>query len=307
MECLSSYLCNKSLLDNIKEDCESPMYSGIDERAIIFNFSDIDRTKVRYDEDNKRIVTNLGVSKVNFMINARQNPFNGTNTTVEVGDYRNTFTRTVSLFVPMDGAYASKSVLDPLSNGKFVVILKNSFINGNEDNEYQIYGFDKGLVVSSMTQTKYENNDYWVVELQEAGVMNSGMFLIYDGKKRVTTADFQLEYIPFDDEGVGRYSASITIGTRTYTWMEITGNPYIEELESNIENPGDNPIYYNTSDNDWSNLEFNYGDQVITIDGVDYTINIPANSFTFGSGCNGDYLIKQVTTEEYLCGLIDVE
>ena len=180
--CITQNICEQAILMNIADgDCDHQMFSGIEQTALIINKADI--KSVTTDPSNTRIVTeiNLATGKKGFgIINARNNPYQGTNTTVEVGDYKNTFTRTVSLFVPMDGAEASQKVLDPLANGKFVVIMENQYHNANEDNVYQIYGIDKGLVVSSMTQTKYENNDYWVVELQEAGVPNSGRFLIHE-------------------------------------------------------------------------------------------------------------------------------
>lgn len=194
-------------MNNITDgDCEHQMFSGIEQRAIIINKADI--KSVDTDMRNPRIVT-----KINFrdnknaygIINARNNPYQGTNTTVEVGDYKNTFTRTVSLFVPMDGAEASQKVLDPLANGKFVVIMQNQYVNEIGDNEFQIYGIDKGLVVSSMTQTKYENNDYWVVELQESGVPNSGRFLIHEEEKTLENASGMLE-----NNGEGMFTGSFT-------------------------------------------------------------------------------------------------
>ena len=178
--CIAQSICDVSLVKDIQDGCDNPMFSGIEQTAVIINKADI--KSVSTDPHNHRIVTAINMNpnkRGYFMINARTNPYQGTNTTVEVGDYKNTFTRTVSLFVPMDGAAASQKILDPLANGKFVVILENQFENDLKDNKFQIYGIDKGLVVSSMTQTKYENNDYWVVELQEQGVPNSGRFLIH--------------------------------------------------------------------------------------------------------------------------------
>lgn len=300
MECLSSYLCNQTLLDNIKESCENPMFSGMDNRAVILNYNSIDKKKVVFDSENSHIVRSLGVSSALFIVNARQNPFTGTNTTVEVGDYKNTFTKTVSLYIPMDGANASKSVLDPMSNGKFVVILKNNWVNDLKDNEYQIYGLDKGLVVSSMTQTKYENNDYWLVELQESGVMNSGRFLDYDGKVTDTRADVEVHFV--DEEGTGRYYAKVTIGSKTYMWDELTGNPDLVDLEANSEDPSGNENWQQV-DGNWVNKEYHYPDYIKIADNT-YELVIPAYSIDWQNDSNGNWLLRLVSTEEYLCGLL---
>lgn len=182
IDCLAEYLCNANINACIADDCENPMFSGIDERAFIFNKSDID--ELSSDPNNSNIINDI-ILKVGAhgygIVNTRNNPFTGTNTAVEVGDYRNTFTRTVSLFVPMDGAEVIRNIIDPLANGRFVVVMRNQYVNEAGDNEYMIFGQDRGLKVSSLTQTKYENNDYWLVELQEVGVPTANKFFMYNG------------------------------------------------------------------------------------------------------------------------------
>jgi len=177
IDCLADYLCNANINDNIQDNCENPMFSGMEAGAYIFNKGDI--SDVVSSEDNSNLIVDLALKagkRGYFIINQRNNPFTGTNTTVEVGDYRNTFTRTVSLFIPMDGADVVKNIIDPIANGRFVVVLHNQYVNDEQDNEFPIFGLDRGLVVSSLTQTKYENNDYWVVELQESGVPTANKF-----------------------------------------------------------------------------------------------------------------------------------
>lgn len=184
--CITTSICEQSILNNIVDSCDNPMFSGIEQVAVIINKGDIQ--KVVTDGSNHRIVTDIvlgqdgqGNQKYAFsVINARNNPYQGTSTSVVVGDYKNTFTRTVSLFVPMDGAKVSKEILDPMANGRFVVIMQNQFVNDENDNEYQIYGIDKGLKVSEMTQTKYENNDYWLITFTEEEVPNSGRWLKHE-------------------------------------------------------------------------------------------------------------------------------
>lgn len=222
IDCLNQYLCNATLQACIEDSCDNPMFSGMKERAFIINKSDINT--VATDPNNPNIITditfNSGVTNPVFVaINARNNPFTGTNIAVEVGDYRNTFTRTVSLFVPMDGGAVIDTIINPLANGKFVVVLQNEYVNSNQDNEYPIFGIDKGLKVSSLTQTKYENNDYWVVELQETGVPSAAKFFVYAGQTEdVTAAYSSLSWqrqttgdTPFTaTNGIMSYSLSIT-------------------------------------------------------------------------------------------------
>ena len=258
-------------------DCDHQMFSGIEQTALIINKADI--KSVTTDTTNPRIVTeiNFAAGKKGFgIINARNNPYQGTNTTVEVGDYKNTFTRTVSLFVPMDGAEASQKVLDPLANGKFVVIMENQYHNAKEDNVYQIYGIDKGLVVSSMTQTKYENNDYWVVELQEAGVPNSGRFLIHEETTNIPNATGNLTYTD------GVYSGTVTDGNTFHVTASV------------------NDMAWKTGDDGQGNTYW-YFEQ--TIDGTVYVFYDYSNEPSEGNGFSVDSVDMKSTTDDYICTL----
>lgn len=175
--CLSSQLCQTVLSKGIKDSCDNPMFSGIKEGGVIINFNDIE--SVVRDANNRCIIRDIvlkaGAVAYPF-INQRNNPFTGTNTAANVNELRNDFTRTVSGFVPMDGAETSKKILTPMANGRFVVILENDYVNDLGDNQYQVYGIDKGLRISTLQQTKYENNDYWIVELQEANVPDASVW-----------------------------------------------------------------------------------------------------------------------------------
>lgn len=275
--CITQTICEESLINNIAEtNCDNMMFSGMEQTALIMNKADI--ASVATDPANHRIVTDIKFKtgkKSYFIVNARNNPYQGTNTTIEAGDYKNTFTRTVSLFVPMDGAKASMEILDPLANGKFVVILENQFENDEKDNKYQIYGIDKGLKVTSMTQTKYENNDYWVVELQEAGVPNSGRFFIKN------TETVMIESTTATGDG------SMTSWTLSFQNAEMQTINYTftnDDIEATGEDPESgrsNMVEFTASDGNTYRFYFDTMDNNIT----------------------GDiYIVK--TTDEYICDLL---
>lgn len=276
--CITQNICEQAILMNITDgDCDHQMFSGIEQTALIINKADI--KSVTTDSTNPRIVKeiNLATGKTGFgVINARNNPYQGTNTTVEVGDYKNTFTRTVSLFVPMDGAEASQKVLDPLANGKFVVVMENQYHNAKEDNVYQIYGIDKGLVVSSMTQTKYENNDYWVIELQETGVPNSGRFLIHEETTNIPNA---MGNLTFND---GYYTGNVTDGNTFSVEVSIKD----KEWKTGDDGQGHNYWYFEQ-----------------TIDGTVYVFYDNSNEPSEGNGFQVDSVDMKSTTDDYICTL----
>lgn len=278
--CITNNICETAIMSDIHDskDCGNQMFSGMEQNAVIINKSDI--ASVTTDSTNHRIVTsiNLASGKTGYgIINARNNPYQGTNTTVEVGDYKTTFTRTVSLFVPMDGAKASAEVLDPLANGKFVVILQNQWINDEQDNEYQIYGIDKGLKVTSMTQTKYENNDYWIVEMQETGVPNSGRFLIHEETTNIPNATGNLT---FND---GYYTGTVSDGAN------FSVEASIKDMEWKTGDDGQGHAYW-------------YFEQ--TIDGVVYVFTDYSNEPSEGNGFQVDSVDMKSTTNDYLSDLV---
>lgn len=278
--CITNNICETAIMGDIHDskDCGNQMFSGMEQNAVIINKSDIE--SVTTDPANHRIITsiNLASGKHGFgIINARNNPYQGTSTTVEVGDYKTTFTRTVSLFVPMDGAKASDKVLDPLANGKFVVILQNQWINDEHDNEYQIYGIDKGLKVTSMTQTKYENNDYWIVEMQETGVPNSGRFLIHEVPTNIPNATGNLTYTD------GVYSGTVTDGNTFHVTASVNDMAW----ETGVDGQGHTYWYFEQ-----------------TIDGTVYVFYDYSNEPSESNGFSVDSVDMKSTTGDYISDLV---
>lgn len=289
-ECLSQYLCNQLIKDNINDSCDNPMFSGMDARAFIFNFADLKKLASDVEEDNPRIIKNFTFNSGTnpyYIINARTNPYTGTNTTVEVGDYRNTFVRTVSLFIPKDGAQASMDILDPLVNGRFVVVLRNNYVNDLGDNEFQVYGYDRGMIVSNMSQTKYENNDYWVVELQEASVPNSGKFLMHNEEVPVTDGPLTTATMSNAESNTGNYSFHYTDGdvTTEIAHYDFTAEPY----------------------NGTVGVDFHARGVNFTFEGNEYVMDVDTASLGDGNDATVSNIKRLTTTADYLCSLLPEE
>ena len=111
-------------------------------------------------------------------------PFTGTTTSFVSGTYQNTFTNTVQFVVLDNGPDVCESVIDALANGRFVMILENTFKGLNKESNkgdaaFQIYGYTQGLAASAIENDKYseDTNGGWLVTLQETKASKSGMFL----------------------------------------------------------------------------------------------------------------------------------
>lgn len=186
--CITNELCANGLQCDIVGDCTNPMIGGFEEGGIIINKADI--ASIVRDQTNPHRITSItlktGARGWKFYQSRRQ-PFAGTNTTVEVGDYRTTFTHTVAGYVPTEGTNTAQEVMTPLANGKFVVILEHRWVHlggpcetegSDRDNQFQVFGADNGLTLTSYSKNGYENEGMATFELQETGSPYSEVYYI---------------------------------------------------------------------------------------------------------------------------------
>jgi len=216
-------LCGSQLVKDIIEDCDNPIFSGINPTGVIINYDDI--TSVVRDAQNPHIIRSivLATGKRGYkFVQERNNPFTGTNTAANVNDFRNDFTATVSGFIPLDGAEPARDIITPMANGRYVVIVNNQWLHKDSnniiDNEWQIYGIDKGLRMSSLQQTRYENNDAWLVELQEANIARSATFFMPATCTDYTADDVTTSDMVVNEDGTVDSTVTITATSTTYTF-----------------------------------------------------------------------------------------
>jgi hypothetical protein len=135
----------------------------------------------------------LKTGKKGYEVNQLGNtPFTGVQSTLEVGTYRNTWTHAIPIVVLSNTPEVAHDIIDGLSNGTFVVILRNKFKGTNGDAEYQVYGYTQGLVASEGTNDKYseDTDGGWIITLQETGARMSAMFL-FDTDATTTAAAYE--------------------------------------------------------------------------------------------------------------------
>lgn len=194
-----SNICDFLLSQDIQASCTDPITPGLEQEGVIINRSDIDFDSVTYDSSRPNVISALTMQKGKrgYKIKVLGNsPFSGTGTSFVAGNYQNTFTHTVQFVVLDNGPDVCDKVIDMLANGKYVIILENSFKGLNKDTNkgdaaFQIYGFGQGLVASAIDNDKYseDSNGGWLVTMQESKVSNSGTFL-YAGSYASTKALF---------------------------------------------------------------------------------------------------------------------
>lgn len=89
----------------------------------------------------------------------------------------NTFNKTIAGIVLDNSPSVAENIINPMANGEFVVIIENKHKDGTAKSTFEIFGLDKGLHASSITENKYENLSGWSFELTEEETPNAATFL----------------------------------------------------------------------------------------------------------------------------------
>lgn len=202
--------CDGLIVQGIEPDCENPISRGIEANGIIINRKDIDFSSVVLEPDSasgnsaikgrKNVIQSFslraGAKGYKVYVPTLQ-PFNGTNTTMEAGTNRNTFTNNLGFLILDNGPDVCENVIDALASGEFVVIFENKFKNINKsttpgDSTFQIMGWYQGLKATTIENDKYseDTDGGWNVVLTETRVSKSGMFLYHTD---IETTRSQLE------------------------------------------------------------------------------------------------------------------
>lgn len=179
--------CDYLIKQDIMPSCSDPIVGGLEQRGIIINRGDIDFGTTTFNATRSNVIETLALKstkKAYQVVMYGNTPFTGTNTALEVGTYRNTFTNTVSLVVLDNGPEVCANVIDGLANGEYVVILENKYKANNKDENkgdaaFQVFGWYQGLKASEITNDKYseDTDGGWLVNLQETNAPKSGLYL----------------------------------------------------------------------------------------------------------------------------------
>lgn len=189
---MATKLCESIITRDIAVDCEELVVRGLEPDGVIINRKDIDFGATVFDETNKNVIKTLALKsgKKGYSVAQLGNaPFTGTQTTLTVGTYRNTWTNQIQIAVLANNPDVCENVIDGLANGQFVLILRNK--NKTSKGEYQLYGYAQGLVASEGTNEKYseDTDGGWLITLQETNAPKSALFF-YDTSDETTATKF---------------------------------------------------------------------------------------------------------------------
>lgn len=192
--------CDFKLQAHLAAPCDGMSNSGLKNTAYIMNFDDVDFDNIEYAEGNHNLVTKFSLKsgQAYQAYVPGSTPYTGTNKSLATGTYRNKFLKHIALVILNNGADVANKIIDPLANGRYVVIIENTFQGANKDNTFEFYGLEQGLAATEMSDDKYseDTDGGWSVALEEANAPTSGIFFLMpetDGKSAVEVTRAAIE------------------------------------------------------------------------------------------------------------------
>ena len=175
-------LCETLIAQDIAFGCDEMSVRGMEANGVIINREDVDFASCVIDSTNNNIIKQLVLKSGKHGYEVAQlgnTPFTGLVSNLNVGTYRNTWTHDIPLAVLANDPSVCKNIIDALSNGNFVLVLRNKNKGANGDGEYQVFGYHQGCRASAGTNDKYSEDTEggWLITLQEQNAPKSGMFL----------------------------------------------------------------------------------------------------------------------------------
>lgn len=179
-------LCDRTIVADIKMNCDEPLQKGLESIGYIMRRADIDFGSVTFNANNNNIIESLPlVTGANAVrIYQQNNSFTGTNSAVEVGTYVNGVTHNVAFIIPDKGPDVAHDIIEPLISGEeFVVVLENKYKGLHKtlpgSAAFQVYGFHQGAIVSAGDADKYSDDTLsgWSITLTETRAPKAEMYL----------------------------------------------------------------------------------------------------------------------------------
>lgn len=160
--------CAQNLVQNIAQNCASPIVGGYTGRGVLIPLSVLTPTIVQ-DNDNPRLVTTLSVSGTGVVVvdNVFADPFTGSTTTGNADSGRPMYTKTMAIRIPMRGGAVSKDVVEPLFNSPegFIGVFEKKDKSG--DGSFEVVGLLQAMKgdIASLTRDESANGGDWSVNV----------------------------------------------------------------------------------------------------------------------------------------------
>lgn len=148
--------CGKITATLTAVDCVNQPIAGVNTRAIIINYEDIDRTALTIT-DGVVVAIQLKSSTTGFAFESADNSTTGEHSLAK-GKYFSNYLHKVTLRVFTKSKEAKKFINDA-KDARVAIILENKTQGDAGESKYEIYGLDAGLVLMENNgTTEFQDN-----------------------------------------------------------------------------------------------------------------------------------------------------
>lgn len=152
-------LINSDLLIN----CANPLVGGVRDLLYIINYDDLSD----YTKDLDGVVTNISLlaGKSGYYYEGQKSSIE-IKSSLQAAKYAFGFNHDIVFRVFSNDA-ATKTQLEALSRGKFIVIVENNFKGAGDASSFEVYGLDSGLKIISNESNKSDGDTQgaWVLNI----------------------------------------------------------------------------------------------------------------------------------------------
>jgi hypothetical protein len=170
--------CTGKIVANFVLDCDNLPSAGLTTNAVIINYDDIDRSASTFDATNRVICTNLQLKagKTGYLFTGVKQS-NGKNwELVPKENLPDKFLHRFSGTIFNPSASNKLQAENLALGGKYVVVVEQLWKGQDNEDAFEMLGFQSGLLLTEMTNSSAENDNTIVLALasqenfEEAGV-----------------------------------------------------------------------------------------------------------------------------------------
>lgn len=159
--------CEEKLAADIEKDCDNKPKGGIEVNAVLINFDDIDKSTSTIDGVNDLIITNLSTfaGTSGFKLEGIKQ-VNGASFELIKNDEG--FDKYGHLFAGVllnPSVENKKSLANIASGGRYVVVVEKKWKGEDQEDAFEVLGWDAGLVISTIVWNTKESDGVIKFEL----------------------------------------------------------------------------------------------------------------------------------------------
>lgn len=159
--------CEDKLAADALKDCDNKPVGGIEVNAVLINFNDINKTLSTIDVANDLIITNLATNSgtsgffVEGIKQAQGTSYELVKKDLSFDVYKHLF----SGVILNPSAANKKSMSNIASGGRYVVVVEKIWKGVAQKDAFEVLGWDRGLVISTLVQNSKEDDGIIKFEL----------------------------------------------------------------------------------------------------------------------------------------------